>query len=202
MACEESQVVCKAFRDEGHEAYSNDIIECSGGHPEWHLQMDALEAVKIMDWDLMIAHPPCTYLCCSGIRWNTNDVNRKNKTMLAVDFVKRLFSADIPMIAIENPIGVLSSAMCRPTQIIRPLQFGHGTSKATCLWLKGLPKLRPTNVVEQEFYISSTGRRWDKWFFESSLISNKADRSKFRSKTFTGIARAMAEQWGDKQCLF
>jgi hypothetical protein len=104
IACEESQVVCTAFRERGHEAYSNDIIECSGGHPEWHLQMDALEAIKLMDWDLMIAHPPCTYLCLSGIRWNTNNPKRQDLTHKAINFMRTLLESDILKIAVENPI--------------------------------------------------------------------------------------------------
>jgi hypothetical protein len=196
VACEESQTVCTAFRERGHEAYSNDIIECSGGHPEWHLQVDALEAIKLMDWDLMIAHPPCTYLCLSGIRWNTNNPKRQGLTNEAIHFMRRLLESPIHRIAVENPIGVCNSIIGKPTQIVRPLQFGHGSSKATCLWLKNLPKLLPTNIVQQEYYISSSGRKWDKWFFETSLVSNLGERSKLRSKTFLGIANAMAEQWG------
>lgn len=197
VACEESQEVCKAFRKRGHEAWSCDIQEPSGGHPEWHLQMDALEAINLYDWDLMIAHPPCTYLAVSGIHWNNKVPGRKEKTEKALEFVKKLMEVDISKICIENPISVISSRIRKPDQIIRPFQFGENSTKATCLWLKNLTKLSPTNIIEPEKHITKSGRVYDKWWFETCLISDLKKRAKVRSKTFLGIAEAMAEQWGD-----
>ena len=229
VACEESQAVCKAFREKGHEAYSCDIIECSGGHPEWHIKGDVLRVLnptqhctpvgdvfegiefKTVDgvahtiqpkWDLIIAHPPCTYLCLSGQKHcNVELYGEKAKERIkerdkAIEFFMQFVNADCEKIAIENPVGIMSRYYKKATQYIQPLQFGHPTSKRTGLWLKNLPKLIPSNIVEQEFHISGTGRKWDKWFWESSLIYPLSERSKFRSRTFPGIAKAMAEQWG------
>jgi len=180
IACEESQAVCKAFRKKGHEAYSCDVLPCSGGHPEWHIQGDAIKEAYRGKYDMMIAHPPCTYLSVSGARWFKD---RQQEQKLALDFVHKLLNAPIENIALENPISVISSKIRKPDQIIQPWQFGHGETKATCLWLKNLPKLEPTNIVE--------GRE--------NKIHNmppSKDRGKLRSKTFQGIADAMAEQWG------
>ena len=225
VACEESQTVCKAFREKGHETYSCDIIECSGGHPEWHIQGDVFEVLnphqissafygivfKTADgqphivegkWDLIIAHPPCTYLCMSGQKHcNVELYGEKAKERIkerdkAIDFFMQLVNADCDRIAVENPVGIMTRYYKKADQYVQPFQFGHPTSKKTGLWLKNLPKLTPTNIVEQEFHISGTGRKWDKWFWESSLIHPLSERSKFRSKTFEGIAKAMAEQWG------
>ena len=193
IACEESQAVCIAFRKKGHEAYSCDILPCSGGHPEWHLQMDCFDAIKLKKWDMMIAHPPCTYLTVSANKWYKDQPPRKSGALVgqerrkarteAIDFFNRLVIADVPKIAIENPIGIMSTLLSKPTQVIQPWMFGHGETKATCLWLINLPKLRPTNIVE--------GR-------EQRLhrLPKTPDRAKLRSKTFPGIANAMAEQWG------
>lgn len=235
VACEESQVVCKSFRARGHEAFSCDIQECSGGHPEWHINGDVLAVLnpndinvtmpcddiqqvvygisfKTMDgkshfingkWDLIIAHPPCTYLCMSGQQWCNVELygekaeQRIKDREFAVEFFMYFVNADCDRIAIENPVGVMTRYYKKPSQYVQPLEHGHGTTKRTGLWLKGLPLLRPTKIVEQEFHISGTGRKWDKWFWESSLISNPAERSRFRSRTFEGIAEAMADQWGD-----
>jgi nitrogen fixation protein len=193
IACEFSGIVREAFKDKGHDAWSCDLLPTE--IPGQHIQGDVLSILND-GWDLMIAHPPCTYLCVSGIRWNTNNPIRKIKTDQAIDFFNKLFKSKIPKKALENPISVISSKIRKPDQIIRPNQFGHGSTKATCLWLFNLPKLVSTNMVPQETYTSRSGRVWDKWFFESSLISNLEDRSKFRSKTFPGIAAAMADQWG------
>jgi len=153
IACEESQAVTKAFRIKGHEAYSCDIIDCSGGHPEWHIKRDVFE---ILDdgWELMVAHPPCTYLSVSGAKHMYNKDGSVNELRLinqtaALDFVRRLMDAPIDKIAIENPISVISSKIRKPDQIIQPYQFGHKASKSTCLWLKNLPKLIPTMIVEK-----------------------------------------------------
>lgn len=181
IACEESQAVTIEMRRLGHEAYSCDIQPCSGGHPEWHLQVDALELLK-MKWDLIIAHPPCTHLCSSGARWFAEGKKPWILQDEAPEFFMKFATADCPRIAIENPIGVMSTKYRKPDQIIQPWQFGHGETKATCLWLKGIPKLVPTEIAE--------GR-------ENRIhrMPPGPERSKLRSKTFPGIARAMAEQW-------
>ena len=183
VACEESQVVCIAFRNKGHEAYSCDISPCSGGHPEWHLQMDVFEAIKLKKWDLMIAFPPCPYLTVSANKHYKIKPERYYHRIKAAEFFIELCLAEIAKIAIENPIGVMSGFYRKPDQIIQPWMFGHPETKATCLWLKNLPKLIPTNIVD-----GREGRIWK--------MSPSEDRSKLRSKTFSGIAKAMAEQWG------
>lgn len=193
VSCEESQAVTKAFRDAGHEAYSNDIQECSGGHPEWHLQMDALKALKFKKWDLVIAHPPCTYLTISANKWYKDQPARKSGALVgaerrqareeAVDFFMEFVNADVPRMVIENPICIMSTRYAKPNQIIQPWMFGHGETKATCLWIKGLPNLVPTDVVE--------GREQNIW-----KMSPSKDRTKLRSKTYEGVAKAMVEQWG------
>lgn len=184
VACEESQEVCKAFRAHGHEAYSCDIQECSGGHPEWHLQVDVLEILK-MRWDLIIAHPPCTDLSVSGARWFVQK-RADGRQQRSIDFFMKFTNLDCPRVAIENPVCIMSTVWRKPDQIIQPWQFGHGETKATCLWLKGLPTLKPTNIV--------SGREQRVWKMPPS-----SERAKARSKTFPGIALAMAEQWG-KMC--
>ena len=183
VACEESQVVCIAFRNKGHEAYSCDIQPCSGGHPEWHIQGDVLEHLND-GWDLMIAHPPCTRLCNSGVRWLA-ERSLWQEMRDAANFFRQFLIAGqvIPKIAIENPIPHKYACLPKYDQIIHPWMFGHGETKATCLWLRGLPKLTPTNIVE--------GREQRIW-----KLPPGAMRSKMRSKTFEGIANAMAEQWG------
>ena len=146
VACEESQAVCIAFRERGHTAYSNDLIECSGGHPEWHLLGDAIEVMHKSDWDLVIAFPPCTHLAVSGARWFPEKI-ADGRQGRAIDFFLSLTNWN-GRIAIENPIGIMSTKYRKPDQIIQPWQFGHGETKATCLWLNGLPKLVPTNIVD------------------------------------------------------
>jgi hypothetical protein len=192
VACEFSQTVCKAFREKGHEAYSCDILPSEGGHPEWHFQEDIFEVLKKERFDLMIAHPPCTYLTVSANKWYKDQPKRKSGTLVgeerrmarkeAIDFFMGLWEADVDKIAIENPIGVISTAFRKPDQVIQPWMFGHGETKATCLWLKNLPKLQPTNIV--------SGR-------EQRLheLSNTKDRWKLRSLTYPGIAKCMADTW-------
>lgn len=180
VACEESQAVTIELRRLGHEAYSCDIIPCSGGHPEWHLQVDALELLK-MKWDMILAFPPCTHLAVSGARY-FEQKRKDGRQQAAIDFFMRFANADCPKIAIENPVGIMSSVWRKPDQIIQPWQFGHGETKKTCLWLKGIPLLVPTNIVD--------GREQRIWKMPPS-----EDRAKNRAKTFPGIARAMAEQW-------
>ena len=180
VACEESQAVTIELRRIGHEAYSCDIEPCSGGHPEWHLQVDALELLK-MKWDMILAFPPCTHLAVSGARY-FEQKRKDGRQQAAIDFFMRFANADCPKIAIENPVGIMSTVWKKPDQIIQPWQFGHGETKKTCLWLKGLPPLIPTEIVE--------GREQRIWKMPPS-----EDRAKNRAKTFPGIARAMAEQW-------
>ena len=180
VACEESQAVTIEMRRLGHEAYSCDIEPCSGGHPEWHLQVDALELLK-MKWDMILAFPPCTHLAVSGARY-FEQKRKDGRQQAAIDFFMRFANADCPKIATENPVGIMSSVWRKPDQIIQPWQFGHGETKKTCLWLKGIPLLVPTNIVD--------GREQRIWKMPPS-----EDRAKNRAKTFPGIARAMAEQW-------
>ena len=180
VACEESQAVTIEMRRLGHEAYSCDIEPCSGGHPEWHLQVDALELLK-MKWDMILAFPPCTHLAVSGARY-FEQKRKDGRQQAAIDFFMRFANADCPKIAIENPVGIMSSVWRKPDQIIQPWQFGHGETKKTCLWLKGIPLLVPTNIVD--------GREQRIWKMPPS-----EDRAKNRAKTFPGIARAMAEHW-------
>ena len=180
VACEESQAVTIELRRLGHEAYSCDIEPCSGGHPEWHLQVDALELLK-MKWDMILAFPPCTHLAVSGARY-FEQKRKDGRQQAAIDFFMRFANADCPKIAIENPVGIMSTVWKKPDQIIQPWQFGHGETKKTCLWLKGLPPLIPTEIVE--------GREQRIWKMPPS-----EDRAKNRAKTFPGVAKAMAEQW-------
>jgi len=202
IACEESQEVCKAFRARGHEAYSCDLQECSGGHPEWHLQMDVFKAITLKDWDVMIAFPPCTYLCTAGQACKTRDNvwdEREAETAKAIEFVKSLYYSGIQKVAIENPVGVLSSRWRKPNQIIEPYYFGDQEKKPTCLWLKGLTRLNATTPRAPKplpTHVYPSGR---KEYF-GQRVGNKyrfsKDRGKMKSKTFPGIAKAMAEQWG------
>jgi len=196
VACEESQTVCKAFRELGHEAYSCDILPCSGGHPEWHFKEDIFGVIEREHWDLMIAHPPCTHLAVSGARWFTEGKKPWGLQIEALEFVKKLMDAPIDKICVENPVSVISSKIKKPTQIIQPWQFGHEASKKTCLWLKNLPKLEPTNIVGKgESIIYTSGRAMPKWYAEAWRLPRE-ERAKLRSKTYLGIAKAMAEQWG------
>ncbi len=200
LACEESQAVTKELRNLGHEAYSCDILPCSGGHPEWHLQQDVTEILK-QDWDMIIAFPPCTFLTVTGNRWfnieRYGDKARKRHKDReeAIEFFMMFANADCPRIAIENPVGVMSSHWRKPNQIVNPYQFGDPFEKKTCLWLKGLPELVPTDVVEPAPRTQfESGKSMPTWYAEAWKLP-KEERSKLRSKTFPGIAKAMAEQW-------
>lgn len=198
IGCEESQAVCKAFRDLGFEAYSCDLLECSGGHPEWHLQMDFFDAYQLIKPDLTITFQPCTDLTVSGAKW----FEQKRKSGSQEKAIRFFFEVWKISDCSENPIGILNGGKYvkkwfpelyeemilagfpfKPTQIIQPWQFGHGETKATCLWLKELPELKPTNIVD--------GREQRVWKLPPSK-----DRAKLRSKTYSGIANAMAEQFG------
>jgi len=188
IACEESQRVCKAFRERGHEAYSCDLEPCSGGHPEWHLQMDCVKAMGLRKWDMMIAHPPCTYISnMSNCR--IKEPGRKELRRQGMEFFMELVKSDIPKICIENPRGLPEREYRRSDQIIQPYEFGHPASKQTCLWLKGLPKLKLTEIVTPE-------KRWDGKRWRTWVDTMGSHNAKNRSKTFPGIAQAMAEQWG------
>lgn len=183
IACEESQKVCLAFRRQGYESYSCDVEPCSGGHPEYHIKQDIREIVSKYDWDLMIAHPPCDHLAVSGARWFAWK-RKDGRQQKAMEFFRFLATVNIPKIAIENPVGIMSTKFKEPDQYIQPYQFGHGETKKTCLWLKNLPLLKPINEVE--------GRENRIWKMPPSK-----DRGKQRSKTYPGIADAMAKQWGE-----
>lgn len=205
IACEESQRVCIAMRELGNEAFSCDILPCSGGHPEWHIQDDVLKHLTD-GWDLMIAHPPCTYLSNAGIRWFNEEKHgdkartRKLNRLEAFDFVMALANAPIPKIAIENPVGWLNSHWRKPDQIIQPWQFGDEESKRTCLWLKNLKPLGYTNIVQPKIYAYyKKGKKKGMPIYGNSYLKFSDDRGKIRSKTFPGIAKAMAEQWTTKE---
>jgi len=193
VACEESQAVTKAFRALGFEAYSCDIQPCSGGHPEWHIQDNVLNHLD-RGWDLMIAHPECTYLTNSGVRWLHTDESRWEKLELAATFFKTLMECDIPRIAIENPIPhkyAVERIGKKYDQLIQPWMFGHPETKATCLWLKNLPKLQETTNVKE--YMDSLPR---KARLRLHYLPPSKDRAKIRSKTYIGIADAIAAQYG------
>lgn len=217
VACEESQAVTIELRKLGHEAYSCDIIQCSGGHNEWHILHDVLPLLdgkcefktedgvlhKIHDkWDMIIAFPPCTYLTVTGNRWfnvekyGEKAIQRAKEREKAINFFMRFANADCKKIAIENPIGVMSSTWRKPNQIIQPYMFGDTERKSTCLWLKGLPELTPTNIVEPNIITYKNGKGTDSPWHMNTMGLPKEERAKLRSKTFPGIAKAMAEQWG------
>ena len=233
VACEESQAVTTEMRRLGHEAYSCDIIECSGGHPEWHIMQDVLPllngncAFQTTDdewhylqgrWDMIIAFPPCTHLAVSGAA-HFEKKRADGRQREAIEFFCQFMKADCDRISIENPVGIISgnyipkwfpdiaekyNLPIKPTQIVQPYEYGHAAKKTTCLWLKGLPNLVPTNIVDPgEFYVSPKGRKFSKGSSsdmardaQGKILSwNDPRTAKIRSKTFTGIARAMAEQW-------
>ena len=202
VACEESQVVTIAFRKRGHEAYSCDIIPCSGGHPEWHIQDDCL---KHLDdgWDIILAFPPCTHICVSGARW-FEQKRKDGRQQQGIDFFMKFTNLKCPKVAIENPVGIMSRIYRKFDQIIQPYYFGDKAQKTTCLWLKGLPPLQHqaepdlftnkiTHTDKGEMYISKSGKVIPKWY---ALLRADKNRATIRSKTFQGIANAMADQWG------
>lgn len=217
VACEESQAVTMEFRRLGHEAYSCDIIGCSGGHPEWHIQQSVLPLlsgncsfetsdgeVHTVDgkWDMILAFPPCTYLTVTGNRWfdvvkyGYNAQSRWNERCIAICFFLAFAYADCDRIAIENPIGCMSTYWRKPDQIIHPYFFGDPARKATCLWLKGLPKLEPTNMVEPEIIQYKNGKGTDNPWHVETMKLPPIERAKARSKTWPGVAKAMAQAWG------
>lgn len=199
IACEESQTTCKAFRALGHEAYSCDIQDCSGGHPEWHIKGDALAQLD-KDWDLIIAHPPCTYMSKAGARWmypKAGQISEERyiKAMEAKDFFMQFYNAKCPHIAIENPLPLKVVGLPKATQSIQPYEYGEPYSKQTLLWLKGLPELKPTCIVKEHttWMPSNTGG------FSRGQGGGRgvAHDPKTASKTFEGIAQAFAKQWSD-----
>jgi hypothetical protein len=200
LACEESQAVTKEFRNMGIEAYSCDILDQSGGHPEWHIKGDVLDVIN-RGWDCMIAFPPCTHLAVSGAKHFKQKI-ADGRQKEGINFFMEMVNAPIKFIAVENPIGIMSSIYKKPTQIIHPYYFGDSYSKTTCLWLKGLPKLvhikdsplfpeLVTHTDKGEFVTFSSGKRMAKWYSDAFGNGN------IRSKTFPGIAKAMATQWGN-----
>lgn len=228
IACEESQRVCIEFRKLGFNAYSCDLLECSGEHPEWHFKNDIFKVIKnkggilqngdtlkVEQWDMMIAHPPCTFLAVSGARWyyhpddknlpiekrrpHPKFPNRMKDKEIASKFFMDLVNAKIPYIAIENPIGIMNTRYRKADQIVQPYHFGDSASKRTCLWLKNLPQLKYTDVVEPgEFIEFKSGKRIAKWYSDGLTKTKSAkERQIWRSKTFYGFAKAIATQWGE-----
>jgi hypothetical protein len=227
VACEESQAITKELRELGHDAFSCDLLPCSGGHPEWHFQEDVFKIIEnhggilqngdennsTDQWEMMIAHPPCTFLAVSGARWyyhpEDKDMpfknrrphprfpNRANDRDEALEFFIKLCEAPIEKIAVENPVGIVNTKYKKPTQTVHPWMFGDEASKATCLWLKNLPKLEPTNIVGKgERVVLSSGKSLPKWYSDAlTQAKSAAERRTLRSKTFMGMAKAMAVQW-------
>lgn len=224
VACEESQRVCKAFRERGHEAYSCDIIGCSGGHPEWHIKCNVLSLLngfclfETMDgtkhytnskWDLIIAHPPCTYLTNTGNRWfdieryGEKAIHRHEKRLEAAEFFIAIWNADCEKVVIENPIGYMSTYFRKPDQIIHPYYFAKSENdencerKATCLWTRGTEPLKYEIKYQPRIIQYKNGKGTDSPWHMKTMSLPKEERSRIRSQTFPGIAEAMAEQWGD-----
>lgn len=191
IACEESQTVCSAFRALGHEAWSCDLLECSGGRPEWHIQGD-VRPVLMQSWDMVIAFPPCTDLACSGARWFP-EKQADGRQQASIEFFlgfTRLHH--VPAVAIENPVGIMSRHYRKPDQIVQPWQFGDPYTKTTCLWLRGLPKLMGSDVVDRGGrHVTKSGKSLPEWY----NLPPGPDRARIRSKTFPGLAAAMAQQW-------
>jgi site-specific DNA-cytosine methylase len=197
VACEESQEVAKQLRRLGHEAFSCDTQECTGGHPEWHIQGDVrqyLQGWEGTPWDMLIGFPPCTHLAVSGAR-HFPQKQADGRQEDALDFFNRLWHAPIPKIALENSVGIISTRLVKPTQYIQPYEYGDEKQKKTCLWLKGLPNLEPTNVVGRgEMVTYGSGKTMPKWYADTGKLTPRT-RSRERSKTSPGVAKAMAEQW-------
>lgn len=193
IACEESQAVTIQLRNKGIEAYSCDLQPCSGKYPQYHLQQDVLPLLESETWDIVVAFPPCTHLCVSGAAW-FEQKRKDGRQQEGIDFFMNFVTCNQKRVAIENPIGIMSKLYRSPDQIVHPYHFGDPYSKATCLWLKGLPKLVPTNIVDKgEFYIDRRGKKRAKWI---DMFPSEKERSMLRSRTFPGIAAAMADQWG------
>jgi site-specific DNA-cytosine methylase len=212
VACEESQAVTKEFRKLGHEAFSCDLLPCSGGHPEWHLQHDVTDLLKLK-WDMIIAFPPCTHLATSGTR-HFEKKRKDGRQKEAIEFFMLFEKLDCPMVAIENPVNIIGGEyikihfpeLCekynfrKSDQRIQPYEYGHDAKKTTCLWLKGLPKLKPTKFVEPRIITLSNGKKFSADYMEDVKRSKAGESSIERSKTYTGIAEAMAVQWSSYAC--
>lgn len=210
---EESQAGALAFRSKGFNAFSCDIKNCSGGAPQFHLRTDIMEALFLKRWHIVVLHPPCTYLSGSGLHWNKRRSDRAAKTEAAIEYVKKLMSYPFPYVAMENPVGALSTRYKKPTQIIQPYQYGHAESKTTCLWLRNLPKLKPTMIMEAKRFRCRCGNitfapgvccnrmmrpLWDNMTpTGQNKLGPGPERAAIRSKTYPGIAEAMADQWGN-----
>ena len=191
IGCEFSGVVRDAFCARGHNAWSCDLLQGDGKH----IQKDVLEVVAYRSWDMFIVHPPCTYLCSSGLHWNKRRAGRQEKTEQALDFVRELMAVDIPKICIENPVGCIGTKIKKASQYIQPYNFGHDASKKTGLWLKGLPPLQDTGFVPGRLVEGKN--RWDNQTDSGqNRLTPSADRWKKRAETYKGIALAMAQQWG------
>jgi len=194
IACEESQTVTIEMRKLGIEAWSCDIEPCSGGHPEWHIQGDVIPLLR-QKWDLMIAFPPCTHLAVSGAAW-FKEKRKDGRQQQGMNFFMQFVKANSKRIVIENPVGIMSTHYRKPNQIIQPYEYGDSFSKKTCLWLIGLPELKSTNIVDPGEQIKyKSGKSMPKWYADAWKLK-PSERAKVRSKTFPGIAKAMAEQWG------
>ena len=215
VGCEESQSVTIALRKLGHDAFSCDLLSCSGGHPEWHFKNDIFKAInggiilnelgqwiEVDSWDILICFPPCTDLAVSGARHFERKI-ADGSQQKSIEFFMALANCNIPKIAIENPIGIMSKIWRKPDQIIQPWMFGDKAQKSTCLWLKGLPKLKPTNIVEKGEFFEFTSKKGEKkrmpmWYYKALQDAKTPEqRRTLRSKTFQGIADAMAEQWSN-----
>lgn len=200
IACEESQAVCVEFRKLGFEAYSCDVLPCSGGHSEWHIQDNVMNVLRhdiispfTTEWDMVIAFPPCTDLAVSGAKW-LEQKRKDGRQQKSIQFFEFFTYLKNEFVCIENPIGIMSTKYRKPDQIIQPWMFGDPFTKPTCLWLKGLPLLKPTNIVEKgSRHITKSGKSLPSWY----NLPPSEDRSKLRSRTFPGIAKAMAEQWSN-----
>jgi len=193
VACEESQSVTKEFRLLGHEAWSCDILPTSGNNPEWHLQQDVIPMLNEV-WDMIIAFPPCTHLAVSGAAW-FEEKRKDGRQQEGIDFFMQFTTLTCPRVVIENPVGIMSKLYRKPDQYIQPYQFGDPFSKKTCLWLKGVHNLIPTDLVSRgDFTLYASGKSMPTWYANAYKFTS-SERSKARSKTFPGIARAMAEQW-------
>ena len=207
MACEESQAITTRFRSAGQEAYSCDIQPCSGGHPEWHIQQDVTE-ILMQPWDMVIGFPPCTDLAVSGARHFATK-KAEGRQPRSIEFFMLFTKLDpVPQVAIENPVGIMSTLYRNPDQIIQPYEFGDDVSKSTCLWLKGLPRLTPTNYVSGKPHVTRDGRHVTRWGNQNlecggDLLGWNPDRARVRSKTYPGIADAIVSQWcsGEVVCV-
>lgn len=206
IGCELSGVIRNAFRRLGHNAFSCDL-EPPDDADLFHLQMDVFEALEIMEWDLAILHPPCTYLTVTANKWYKDQPPRKSGALVgkerrearddAVKFFMRCANTNVPYVAVENPVGIISTRWRKPDQIIQPFEYGHKEPKKTCLWLKNLPELVPTKIVSPEYHTSKSGKRMPKWYAYADQSKGQKHRAKIRSQTFQGVADAMAFQWSN-----